>query len=157
MVDSRQGAPQLSANGYEFPVKFGSFTEYDGFEFVRKGCIGIDAHLVILSGPKHWSFWARFGMFFAITIPPLVIGIIIGPVLAWLILHYWCASPGTVSFSRDVIQEVTRKKRLLTFKAPAENGTKLRKSVFLANSEIEAIEIEHALTTRPVVPRTPVG
>ena len=134
----------------EYKIRYGSAFAVDEFGFVRKGKINITEDIVELSGNKHWSVLARLGVFLAITILPAVLfGFGLGILLALVIIHYFCTSPGSVKFRRSHIKEVQRSGRKITFKAPIKEGGKFKKSLFKAATEEEARGIEEALRTSP--------
>jgi hypothetical protein len=131
----------------EYEIRFGTAFSIDEFGFVRKGKISIDADTVELSGPKHWSALARFAIFVAIAILPLILfGFAISFILALVIIHYFCASQGSLTFKKADLKEVVRKGRKITFKAPLEPNQQFKKSVFKAATESEAQAIEQSLS-----------
>lgn len=132
----------------EYQIRYESAFAVDQFGFVRKGKIKINGEVVELAGYKHWSALARLGVFLAITILPLALfGVGVGFLLALVIIHYFCASPASLKFNKSDITEVRRSTRKISFRArdPLKQGGKLKKSLFNATSEEEAIAIEKAL------------
>lgn len=133
-----------------YQVHFGSAFAIDGFGFVGKGELAIDGEEVQLSGRRHWSALARVGVFLAIFLPLYIasradiLGILLAYV-AFAVVHYACASRGSVELSTSQVTQVTRKGRRITFRAPLEPGGKLRRSLFHARTEQYALEIESAL------------
>lgn len=130
----------------EYQIKYGSAFAVDQFGFVGKGKINIGEETVELFGKKHWSVLARLGIFLAITVLPIVLfGFGIGFLLALVVIHYFCASPGSVKFNKHDLKEVKRWGRKITFKTSIEDVSKLKKSLFNATNEEDAKAIESSL------------
>lgn len=133
-------------SGVEYQIKYGSAFAIDQFGFIGRGQVIIAEKEVELSGKKHWSGLTRFGIFFAITILPLVLfGFGLGFLLAAVIVHYFCASPASIIFRKENIKSIKRSKKKITFLAPDKNSGKLKKSLFNAENEESAKAIEASL------------
>lgn len=165
IVDPVQASPVRC-----YPVVFGGATAVDKLGFVRAGEVRVSAEAIELAGPRHWSAWARAGIFVVAT--PLLWAVfgaltdalprgggavtavlgaglalftLVGvPLLVLTLMHYFCASPATVRLDRREIHDVMRQDREVTYLATVAPG-RPRKGRLRAASAAEAAEIERGL------------
>ncbi len=126
-----------------YVVTFGSSFAVDKFGFVRKGSVLIDAQYITYTGKKSWSGITKLGVFLALTLlPMLLFGVGFGFILALIIIHYFCATDGTLQIDRSTVQDVERRGRQITFKAEDPNTGKTRKGIlcFVSKEDAEAAE-----------------
>lgn len=127
--------------GVEYQIKYGTAFAIDQFGFIGRGRVIIAEKEVELSGRKHWSGLIRFGIFWVIA--ALFGGL--GLLLAFVVIHYFCASPASIVFRKESIREIKRLKNKITFLAFDKNGGKFKKGLFRAESEESAKAIENSL------------
>ena len=100
----------------EYNVSFGSAFAVDQFGFVRKGKVSAGDTTVTFQGKKSWSTLAKVGIFLLITIVPLVLfGFGLGFILALVVIHYFCASDGSLNIQKASVKAIRRKGRQIKF------------------------------------------
>src|SRR5512138_2381847 len=115
--------PRAPINVETFSVTFGSAFGADGFGFVRTGSIRFHEENLILSGPRHWRVLFRFLCVVLLTVVPLLIfGVGVGLLLALVLVHCLCASPGALTISQSEVSEVHRSARKVKFSSRDEAG-----------------------------------
>jgi hypothetical protein len=130
----------------QYNVSFGSAFAVDQFGFVRKGTVTTGGDTVVFAGKKSWSTMAKLGIFLAITILPLVLfGFGLGFLLALVVIHYLCASDGTISIAKSTITEVQRNGKQIKFKGQHPNSGKTKKTVFKVDTEENAQSLENEM------------
>jgi len=134
----------------EFQVNFGSAFAIDGFNFVRQGEVAVDDRSVTYTGKQKWSVGLQVVIFLVLTVVPyLIFGIGLGLILALVVIHYFCASDGSISISKGTITDVVRKNRLITFKGIHPDTNRRCKAVNVMRNIEDAERLEDALN-RPV-------
>jgi len=151
------------------PILFGSRWKTDGFGFVRRGVIAVNASVVRIEGPRRWHALARIalfvvGWFVSMHILGFVfggIGSALGGVLGafiaivfgnavtaavltlWLVQNY-LASPSTLTFEKADISGINREGAVISFHA-IDLSRKSARAVIQARSEHEAAELVQQL------------
>lgn len=131
-----------------YNVRFGSAFATDQFGFVRAGKVAIEDSTVVFTGKKSWSPMAKVGVFLLITVVPLVLFRFgLGFILALVVIHYLCASDGSITIQETSISDVQRKGRQIRFKGAQPETGKRKRSIFKVDTEENAIRLEKELTT----------
>ena len=129
-----------------YQVTFGSAFAVDKFGFVGKGKIGIGNDYIVLEGNQSWPTIAKLFIFLLITILPYVIfGFGLGFILALVLIHYYCTSPGEIIIAKLTITDLKQSGKSISFNGVASGGKKKRKARIKASSRKEADEITSAL------------
>ena len=151
----------------KYIVKFGSSWKNDGFGLVGKGAIDIDGPKVTLMG-RILRRSINLNRFLIDTFvylplilivlwfdPPFPFNILLYTVVSVVLVIYWIIMwkhyrPKISVFIilKSKIRDITRTKRMITFKIPNKRSGTLRRSVLVANSEEDAKMIEFYLRRR---------
>jgi hypothetical protein len=130
----------------EYKVVFGIGFSADGFRFVGKGKIQIEQDRVIFVGKKSWPFIAKFGIFLLITVVPLFLfGFGLGWLGALFVFYYFCVSNGSLTIERSTISNVSRNRRIISFKAQHPKLRETKRTIFKVESEQQALQLESNL------------
>ena len=130
----------------KYDVRFGSAFAIDQFGFVRKGQVTVDNDKVLFSGNKSWSALAKVGIFFLITVLPYaLLGFGFSFLLAFVVIHYFCASAGSLTIQKTSINDVVRKGRKIQFKGQHPESGKTKKTVFKVDTGENAVCLENEL------------
>ena len=130
----------------QYNVTFGSAFATDQFGFVRKGTVTTGTDAVVFAGKKSWSTMAKLGVFLAITVLPLLLFRFgLGFFLALVVIHYLCASDGSLSIQKSSITDVERKGKQIKFKGQHPDSGKTKKTVFKVDTEENAMNLENEL------------
>lgn len=133
----------------QYGVTFGSSFSVDQFGFVRRGVITTEADTITFWGYKSWSWLAKFGVFVLLTIVLLMmlrVGLL-EPFIALVVIHYFCASRGSLSIQRSSIINVHREGRWMRFTGKHPESGKDRRTVFKVDTEQAAISLESELSS----------
>lgn len=131
----------------DYSVRFGSAFATDQFGFVRAGKVAVEESTVTFTGKKSWSAAAKVGVFLLITVVPLILFRFgLGFLLALVVIHYLCASDGSITIQRASISGVQRKGRQIRFTGAHPETGKTKRSIFKADTEENAVRLEQELT-----------
>jgi len=129
-----------------YNVSFGSAFEVDQFGFVRGGQITVEGGKVIFTGNKGWPVIAKVGVFLFLTIVPLLLFRFgLGCLLALVIIHYFCASKGSLSVEQASLTDVRRNGRQIKFQGQHPESGKRKKTIFKVDTEENAVGLEREL------------
>ena len=126
----------------QYNVSFGSAFAVDQFGFVRKGTVSIESDSVVYTGNKNWSALAKLGVFLLITLLPLFLfGFGLGFLLALVVIHYFCASKGSIVIKKASISDIEQKGKQVKFKGEYSESGKIKKTVFNVDTEENAANL----------------
>lgn len=127
----------------QYNVSFGSALEVDQFGFVREGTVTTRSDTVVIAGKKSWSALARAGVFLAITVLSLIlVGFGLGFIPALFVIHYFCASDGSLVVRKSTVRDVQRKGRQIKFRAEHPESGEYKKAVLRIDTEENARRLE---------------